>query len=183
MSLYTLTSETALAAGSLATNDIVPIHDTSAGALKTMTLDVLKSGFGSAVATTIDLTVTKALHANRTILINATPVVCTLPAASGTGDRYTFVVGVAATATQSKIKVANATDIMRGIAFAATTTSDNAEAFICSATSDTITLNGTTTGGVVGDMFQIIDVAAGIFNVVGFTAPTGTEATPFSAAV
>lgn len=183
MSIYTLSSETALAAGSLATNDYTVVHDASAGGVKTVTMDVMLSGITSVVSATANLTLTKALHANRTVKIDATPVTLTLPQATGTGDRYTVVIGTAATATQSKIQVANATDIMRGVVFAATTSTDNAEAFICSATSDTITLNGTTTGGVVGDRFEIIDVATGIFNVVGFTAPTGTEATPFSAAV
>lgn len=185
MSIYTLSSETALAAGSLATNDLFPVQDVSAGALKTVTWDVLWSGSTKAVATTAtSLSLTKALHANRTVIVNSTAAAAiVLPQATGTGDRYTIVMGVAATATTSSIAVANATDIMRGVIWAATTTSDNAEAFIASATSDTITLNGTTKGGVIGDMYMITDVATGIFNVQGFTAPTGTEVTPFSAAV
>lgn len=133
--------------------------------------------------TAATLVMNPAIHNGRTIYLNATPIAVTLPQARGSGARYRFVVGVAATATQTTIAVANATDVMTGIVFAATTTSDNAEAFIASATSDTISLNGTTKGGVVGDVIEIEDVATGVFRVLGFTAPTGSEATPFSAAV
>lgn len=129
------------------------------------------------------LAINPAIHHGRTIYLNATPITVTLNQATGSGARYRFVVGVAATATQTVIQVANATDVMKGVFYAATTTSDNAEAFIASATSDTISLNGTTKGGVVGDVVEIEDVASGVFVVTGFTAPTGTEATPFSAAV
>jgi hypothetical protein len=56
--------------------------------------------------------------------------------------------------------------------------------FIASAGSDdTITWNGTTTGGYVGDMIEIEDIASGLFQVKVLGKATGTEATPFSAAV
>ena len=51
------------------------------------------------------------------------------------------------------------------------------------ADSDTITLNGTTTGGIAGDYFEIIDIATGIFFIKALSKSTGTAATPFSAAV
>jgi hypothetical protein len=44
-----------------------------------------------------------------------------------------------------------------------------------------VSLNGTTLGGVVGDVVEFIDVKSGVWSVMAFTAPTGTEATPFSA--
>jgi hypothetical protein len=64
--------------------------------------------------------------------------------------------------------------------------SDNTAAvlgFATAAASDTITLNGTTLGGIVGDHIEIIDAITGTFAVRVFTAATGTEATPFSATV
>ena len=144
-------------------------------------------GGGGIVATTAGattLTITAASHAGRTVTLNNTaPIAVTLPQATGTGSRYRFWVGVVATATASTIKVANATDVMAGYAFCVTTSSDNAEGFKTSASSDTISLNGTTLGGVVGDIIDIEDVKTGVFAVRMFTAPTGTEATPFSASV
>jgi len=51
------------------------------------------------------------------------------------------------------------------------------------AASDTITLDGSTTGGILGGQVELQDVASGVFSVVVRGAATGTEATPFSAAV
>ena len=43
---------------------------------------------------------------------------------------------------------------------------------------------GSTTGSVSnGEWFTLIDSASGVWSVSGFTASTGTEATPFSSAV
>ena len=45
------------------------------------------------------------------------------------------------------------------------------------------TLNGGTTGGLIGGLITIVDVAANKYAVVGTSVGSGTEATPFSAAV
>lgn len=130
------------------------------------------------------LTITAASHSGRMIVLNNTaPIAVTLPQATGTGNSYRFWVAVAATATGSTIKVANATDVMAGFQFTVTTTSTNVEGFATSATSDTITVNGTTLGGIVGDEYIIRDVKTGVFAVTMFSSSTGTEATPFSATV
>lgn len=179
MSIYTINNESAVTP---AYNDLTLLYDTSGSAIGQAQVNRL-GGVPTVSITSATAALTAATHANRIVVMDATPCVLTLPQATGSGDTYTVVVKTAATGTQSKIQVANATDVMRGIVWAATTTSDNAEAFIATATSDTLTLNGTTTGGVVGDTYIIRDVYTGVFNVQGSTAPTGTEATPFSAAV
>lgn len=144
-----------------------------------------ESASGQVVNTTATtLTITRALHADRMVTINsAAPIAITMPQATGTGARYRFFIGTVATATSHTIKVANATDVMAGYAFCVVTTTTVLDSFKTSATSDTISLNGTTLGGVVGDRIEIIDVATGVFSVLMYTAPTGTEATPFSASV
>jgi hypothetical protein len=130
------------------------------------------------------LTCTKEVHAGRTTVISAVAgCAVTLPAATGTGSVYRFIIGSTITSNSTTIKVANTTDVMTGRAFVV---SDNTAAvlgFATGATSDTITLNGTTLGGIVGDHIEIIDAITGIFAVRVFTAATGTEATPFSATV
>lgn len=133
------------------------------------------------------LTVTKALHAGKQILLDTLAgSVCTLPAALGTGDVYSFIVSALATSNSHKIQVANSTDIIQGII---TTTSDDAsgagKGWIAGAADDTITLNRTTTGSVAkGERISLMDAASGVFLILdGRTASTGTEATPFSAAV
>lgn len=183
--IYTFHQECPALTEPLAPTDVILAYDTSAGTTKRVAADYLGGAVSAPVATTAtSLTITAAAHAGRTVRIDsAAPVAITLPQATGTGNRYRFVVGVAATGTASTIKVANATDVMRGYAFCVTTTSDNAEGFKTSATSDTISLNGTTLGGVVGDIIEIEDLLTGVFSVRMFTAPTGTEATPFSATV
>jgi hypothetical protein len=168
-----------------ARGDVMLVYDTSTGLTKRVNVDYVGGISGTPVATTATtLAITAAAHSGRTVVVNSTaPIAVTLPQATGTGDKYKFWIGVVATATSHTIKVANATDVMAGYAFCVSTTSDNAEGFKTSATSDTITLNGTTLGGVVGDIVEIEDVKTGIFSVKLFTAPTGTEATPFSATV
>ena len=48
---------------------------------------------------------------------------------------------------------------------------------------DTVTMNGSTKGGVKGTWLRFTDVATGIFMLEGFLCATGTEADPFSAGV
>ena len=58
-------------------------------------------------------------------------------------------------------------------------------AFPTVATSDTITLNGGTTGGIIGDYLEIVDIAADQYHVRGVmrVAAGANPATPFSATV
>lgn len=109
----------------------------------------------------------------------------TLPAATGSGATYTFVVSVLATSNSHIVKAASASDSMQGIIFSMDDTSDNAVAFAAVAgTSDTITLNRTTTGSVtIGETIYVTDFASGRWHVSGFITNSGTPATPFSAAV
>lgn len=105
----------------------------------------------------------------------------TLPAATGTGRKYTLVVATTVTSNSYIIQVASADDVMAG---SLGVTTDAAGVVIpTAATSDTITMNGSTTGGLAGSTVVLIDTASGVWNVGGSLKSTGTEATPFSAAV
>jgi hypothetical protein len=47
-----------------------------------------------------------------------------------------------------------------------------------------MTFNATTTGGVqIGDWIELTDIASNTWMVYGYTTTSGSEATPFSAAV
>lgn len=130
------------------------------------------------------LTLTAAAYGDRTLTISsAAPIAITLPASSGSGTRFKMQVQVVATATGHTIKVANATDVMQGVVLALTTSSANVIGYGTTATSDTITLNGTTLGGVVGDIIELEDIKTGFWAVKMVTSPTGSTATPFSASV
>lgn len=131
------------------------------------------------------LTLTVATHNGKTIKLDtAAGTVITLPAATGSGAKFRFVVSVVATSNSHVIKVANSSDTMQGLVFSVDDTSDNAVGFIAGATADTITLNRSTTGSVSkGEWIEIVDFATNVFHVSGFISNTGTPATPFSATV
>ena len=81
------------------------------------------------------------------------------------------------------VQVANATDVMVGSAVFIDDSSDNAVGFETASTSDTITLNGSTTGGVTFSKIVCTVLASGKWKVDVISGCTGTPATPFSAAV
>jgi hypothetical protein len=146
------------------------------------------SGLGDRI---IDLatstTLTRALHEGKTLRLTGTGAAFTqtLPAATGSGDRYRFVVGAVNTSNHLVKVVGN--DIMVGNVWGNSLddTPDLGQPWPTAADSDTITLNGTTTGGAkVGDMIELEDFAADTWRIVtGHITQSGTEATPFSAAV
>tara|TARA_E500000178_G_scaffold350039_1_gene408166 strand:- start:1642 stop:2178 length:537 start_codon:yes stop_codon:yes gene_type:complete len=81
------------------------------------------------------------------------------------------------------IQVANATDVMVGSAILIDDSSDNVVGFETVSASDTITLNGTTKGGVTFSKIVCTVLASGKWKVDVTSGCTGTPATPFSAAV
>lgn len=146
---------------------------------------------GAAVAAGSAVTLTAASSGKTIALNTATGSTVTLPAATGSGISFKFLVTVLATSNSHKIQVASATDFMIGNI---NTVSDDAGAPVkgyfaansgtVATNSDTITLNRSTTGSVtVGEWIEIQDVATATWAVRGVTSSTGTEATPFSAAV
>ena len=183
--IYNFHQECAELSDQVAETDLFLVYDTSASTTKYVSGSKVRGAASGVVDTTATtLTVTAASHSGKVITISsASPIAVTLPQATGTGNRYKFVVLVTATATAHTIKVANATDVMTGFVHAMTTSSDNVIGYKTSATSDTISLNGTTKGGYSGDWFEIVDAKSGVFHVHGATEATGTTATPFSAAV
>jgi len=130
------------------------------------------------------LTCTRDTHAGRTITINAAAgCAVTLPNATGTGSVYRFFIGTTITSNSTTIKVNNATDVMSGRAYVISDNSAAVLGYATAASSDTITFDGTTTGGYAGDIVEITDAIAGTYLVQVHTKATGTEATPFSATV
>lgn len=130
--------------------------------------------------TTATFSVTSS-HAEAELVANrAAGITFTLPASEGKGAVFNFFVGTTFTGS-GIIKVANSTDIMQGVVSIAT----DAAGVTCptAADSDTITMNGSTTGGLKGSYIILTDVASGVWEVAGALVSTGAEATPFSATV
>ncbi|WP_245460462.1 MULTISPECIES: hypothetical protein [unclassified Mesorhizobium] len=131
-------------------------------------------------------TVTLDRHIHRdtvTVLNRAAGVTVTLPAASGTGDVYYVMVGTTVTSNNDIVQVANSSDTMVGVLTTATTTTGAGTHEAAGGTDDTITMNGTTTGGIVGSYLELRDVATNVWMVLGHLVGSGTLATPLSAAV
>jgi hypothetical protein len=123
-------------------------------------------------------------HADKPIILNnATGFQVTLPAAIGSGAKFEIHVGTTVTSGSMTIKVANSTDVMNGLALQSQDAGATLQAFETAASDDTITFNGTTTGGIIGDKVELVDAKPGFWLVQIRGAATGTEATPFSATV
>jgi hypothetical protein len=127
----------------------------------------------------------------QTIELNALAgSIVTLPAATGSGVKYRFVVTVLPTSNSHVVQVASASDFMVGSVEAVLASGvidgfSAANSGTVATNSDTITLNRSTTGGVhLGEYFSLEDLAANTWLVSeSLLTETSTGATPFSAAV
>jgi hypothetical protein len=139
-------------------------------------------------ATDATLAVTAHAHEGKIITLNrAAGVTATLPAATGSGHKYTFIIGTTATSNANVIEVANSTDVMDGsLNIQADTDVDGTtKVWMAEVGDDTMTFAGAaTTGGIVGGRIECIDYASGFWTCTAYTiSGGGSEATPFSAAV
>ena len=167
---------------------------------------VSKKGFfntgpGNVVDADSSISLTVADHAGRIVHNDAAGAVTyTLPATNansdsavaGPGADFNNLSNVGATIEifssitktgDMVIQVANATDVMVGSAVFIDDSSDNVVGFETASTSDTITLNGSTKGGVTFSKIVCTVLASGKWKVDVLSGCTGTPATPFSAAV
>jgi len=167
---------------------------------------ISKNGFyntgpGNIVDADASTSLTVASHAGRIVLNDAVGAVTyTLPAINANADSAvagpgsdlnnqsnigsTFEIFSSVTKTGNLVvQVANANDVMVGSAIFIDDTSDNTVGFETVATSDTITLNGSTTGGVTFAKILCTAISSTQWKVDVVSGCTGTPATPFSAAV
>jgi len=129
------------------------------------------------------VTLTEVDHAEKILVLDrAAGVTVTLPASSGKGAKYTFIVKTAVSSNSDIIKVANTSDSFVGRALACADGGNGVNGWEVTAGDDTITLNGSTTGGYAGDTIELIDIG-GKYAVNAYLNQTSTEATPFSATV
>jgi hypothetical protein len=180
--------------GTLKAADTFPIMNTASGGTlrgATATIGQLQA-MGGVAAGGATKTLTAADAGSTTKLDTAAGTVVTLPAATGTGNRFRFLVTVLATSNSHIVKVANATDFFIGLINGSRIDSGNAVLGFAAANSgtvatnsDTVTLNRTTTGSVtVGEWLEVEDVATATFRINGMLSATGAAfATPFTAGV
>jgi len=119
-------------------------------------------------------------------LDRAKGVTVTLPPSTGRGARYTLIVRTAPTSGDTTIKVANTKDVFNGSqAFSVDDDGEGATgfSFMAEADDDTLTLNGTTKGGLAGARVEIVDYCEGYYTLTAFMTQSGSSVTPFSASV
>lgn len=134
--------------------------------------------------TAATVTLTAADHGGKLVALNrAAGVTVTLPAATGSGETFRIYVGTAVTSNADIIQVANASDTMVGHVLSTLAAGGTTFGETAGGTDDTITMNGTTTGGLVGSYVEITDWAANTWQVLGRLAGSGTLASALSAAV
>lgn len=183
--IHNINGDLAAASASIKPADMFAVFVAADGVSKKMSGAQVTGG--SFVAGGSTLTLTAATHGGATINLDTLAgTTVTLPAATGSGVKFRFLVTVLATSNSHIVKVANSSDTMIGIAFGSRIDSGNAVlGFAAQATSDTITLNRTTTGSVsLGEWIEVEDVATNKWGVKAFLTATGAAfATPFSATV
>lgn len=131
------------------------------------------------------LSVTEADHDGKTIVMTHTAATSTitLPAATGSGIRVRVKVG--AVNTNGHVVKVTGNDTLKGVVTMLDNDSNAATAYAASSTDDTVTMNGTTTGGQVGDWLEFEDIVTDVWAVAGvLMVPAGSNvADPFSATV
>lgn len=134
------------------------------------------------ITLTASTTLRRKTHANTLVIMdNATGFTVTLPSALGYGDIYTIYVKTTVSSGSHVIQVGNTTDVMNGGFGMATDVAG--VTFPLAASDDTITMGGSTTGGLAGTFLTFTDAKAGFWLVGGHINTSGAEADPASAAV
>lgn len=125
-------------------------------------------------STTLDF----ASYVGKAINLSAAAgLTATLPAATGSGEELDFHV-ITTVTSNNYVITAGGSDVLNGAVALAT---DIAGVTVPAAVTDTtLTMNGTTKGGVAGTHVTCRDVASGVWHVSGVLVSSGTEADPWS---
>lgn len=139
---------------------------------------------GVVALTDATLTLSAALHGNKQVVVDrAAGSVLTLPAATGSGSKFEVICKTTITSNALTVQAPDSDTTFQGNAIIAQDGADTGVLFEAGATADTVSMNGTTTGGLAGAKIVATDIGADLYQVDVVSAATGTEATPFSAAV
>lgn len=136
---------------------------------------------------TATASLTRRAHAGRTSVFNAAAgFTATLPASTGSGDKYRVLVGTTLTSNTLVVRVANSTDVMVGGVFLndiGDSSAATADFSPTASTSDTITMTASLGSGKRGDWVEFEDFAAGFWAVHGVFQGVTDPTSPFSAGV
>ena len=129
-------------------------------------------------------TLTSADCGQTTLLDTAAGSVVTLPAATGTGCVYRFVVTVTNTMNDHSIVVVGNDEFIGGLVSVGTT-ADNSDAFTAAdgGDVDAIQMNGSTEGGLLGTIITVQDISADNWAIWGTVISTDASATMLASGV
>jgi hypothetical protein len=131
------------------------------------------------ITETASFTVDPEKHLGKIIKLSAAAgLTVTLPSSTGSGNKYKFL--VVTTVTTNDYIVSCDADAGAFVGSVTVATDASGVEFLSDGVNDLITMNGSTTGGLLGSVIEITDVATDFWFVEGFTRATGAEATPFS---
>lgn len=118
------------------------------------------------------------------LLDTAAGSVVTLPAATGSGCTFRFVVTVTNTSNDHSIVVVGNDNLIGGL-LSMGTTADQSDAFSCVVADacDAVQMNGSTEGGIAGTWIVVQDVAADTWAITGVVISTDASATMLVAGV
>jgi len=153
------------------TNTDLVLATNGTGAVTTASQLTLTGSFKQAIHTFAATdAITEIEHAGRTCLLGEVGgnalVTLTLPDATGSGATYKFIVTVVNTSTYV-IKAPDSSNTIDGIMMYLDEDGSAVTAFPTVAASDTITINGGTTGGQIGDYLELVDIATDQWHVRG----------------
>jgi len=135
------------------------------GVLVTLTGSELNNGGGDVSVRLVNqtastMTPSQVTHDSRIITLNrAAGIAVTLPAATGSGMRLTFIIGTTITSNTTTFTAAGA-DTIGGFQTIVKTGTTTANVYPITITSTVLTLNGTTKGGIIGDKIEFLDLAS-----------------------
>lgn len=95
------------------------------------------------------------------------------------GAIYTFIVTTSVTSSNHKVITNAANVLLQGVITSATTTASVFES-VPATTNISVTMNGTTTGGLIGTQLDFRCLSATLWQVFGTNFTSGTTATPFA---
>ncbi len=140
------------------------------------------STYGVITVTDSTVTITDEGYLGKPIVLSrAAGITATLPNATGSGNRYEFIIGATVTSNAYIIKVGRAADAFNGTAILLADGGDTVVGFAAvSGTSDTLNMDGSSQGGLIGAHAIFTDIAANVWNVRYVSDASGSEATPFA---
>jgi len=130
-------------------------------------------------ATSATLDLTEAQSGGRIMLDRAAGVVVTLPSSPAGGTNFTFEISTSVTSNAYTINTNGAgLDAIEGYLYMKKDAT--ADAIFIASTDTQISMNGTTSGGLIGTTFTLIHDGVSTWDTSGFTRGSGVVITPFS---